>query len=85
MGFVLLGVATLTRIGVDGALFASVAHGLITGLLFFIAGGFKGTPRYHRPLLPRPRPLRPCTALRCVDRLCRNGIPRAPRPSRLLG
>ena len=41
MGFVLLGVATLTRIGVDGALFASVAHGLITGLLFFIAGGFK--------------------------------------------
>ncbi len=41
MGFVLLGVATLTRIGLDGALFASVAHGLITGLLFFIAGGFK--------------------------------------------
>ncbi|MBS2962226.1 NADH-quinone oxidoreductase subunit M [Actinocrinis puniceicyclus] len=41
MGFVLLGVATLTRVGLDGALFASVAHGLITGLLFFIAGGFK--------------------------------------------
>jgi NADH-quinone oxidoreductase subunit M len=41
MGFVLLGVATLTRVGVDGALFASVAHGLITGLLFFLAGGFK--------------------------------------------
>jgi NADH-quinone oxidoreductase subunit M len=41
MGFVLLGIATLTRIGLDGALFASVAHGLITGLLFFIAGGFK--------------------------------------------
>jgi NADH-quinone oxidoreductase subunit M len=41
MGFVLLGIATLTRVGVDGALFASVAHGLITGLLFFLAGGFK--------------------------------------------
>jgi NADH-quinone oxidoreductase subunit M len=41
MGFVLLGIATLTRVGIDGALFASVAHGLITGLLFFIAGGFK--------------------------------------------
>jgi len=41
MGFVLLGIATMTRIGLDGALFASVAHGLITGLLFFIAGGFK--------------------------------------------
>src|SRR5436309_11802872 len=37
----LLGIATLTRIGIDGALFASVAHGLITGLLFFLAGGFK--------------------------------------------
>ena len=41
MGFVLLGIATLTRVGVNGALFASVAHGLITGLLFFIVGGFK--------------------------------------------
>jgi NADH-quinone oxidoreductase subunit M len=41
MGFVLLGIATLTRVGIDGALFASVAHGLITGLLFFLAGGFK--------------------------------------------
>lgn len=41
MGFVLLGIATLTSIGIDGAVFASVAHGLITGLLFFLAGGFK--------------------------------------------
>jgi NADH-quinone oxidoreductase subunit M len=41
MGFVLLGIGSMTRVGVDGALFASVAHGLITGLLFFLAGGVK--------------------------------------------
>ncbi|MFD1833292.1 MULTISPECIES: complex I subunit 4 family protein [Streptomyces] len=41
MGFVLLGIATLTRTGVNGALFANVAHGLITGLLFFLAGAIK--------------------------------------------
>ncbi|WP_461031731.1 complex I subunit 4 family protein [Streptomyces mayteni] len=41
MGFVLLGIATLTRGGVNGALFANVAHGLITGLLFFLVGALK--------------------------------------------
>lgn len=41
MGFVLLGIATLTRTGVNGALFANVAHGLITGLLFFLVGAVK--------------------------------------------
>ena len=41
MGFTLLGIATMTQVGLDGALFASVAHGLITGLLFFLVGGLK--------------------------------------------
>jgi NADH-quinone oxidoreductase subunit M len=41
MGFVLLGVATLTPTGVNGALYANIAHGLITGLLFFLAGALK--------------------------------------------
>ncbi|MBQ0986191.1 NADH-quinone oxidoreductase subunit M [Streptomyces sp. F63] len=41
MGFVLLGIATLTPTGVNGALFANVAHGLITGLLFFLVGAVK--------------------------------------------
>lgn len=41
MGFVLLGFASLTPAGVNGALFANVAHGLITGLLFFLAGAVK--------------------------------------------
>jgi NADH-quinone oxidoreductase subunit M len=39
MGFVLLGIATLTPVGLNAALFAGVAHGLITGLLFFLVGG----------------------------------------------
>jgi NADH-quinone oxidoreductase subunit M len=41
MGFVLLGIATLTSVGINGALYANVAHGLITGLLFFLVGGIK--------------------------------------------
>ncbi|MCN9241364.1 NADH-quinone oxidoreductase subunit M [Streptomyces sp. RY43-2] len=41
MGFVLLGIATATPTGVNGALFANIAHGLITGLLFFLVGALK--------------------------------------------
>ncbi|MFF2075590.1 NuoM family protein [Kitasatospora sp. NPDC058162] len=41
MGFVLLGIASLTPVGVNGALFANIAHGLITGLLFFLVGAVK--------------------------------------------
>ena len=45
MGFVMLGIATLTDFGINAALFGMVAHGLITGMLFFIAGAVKH--RYH--------------------------------------
>ncbi|MGV9772593.1 complex I subunit 4 family protein [Streptosporangium sp. NPDC003464] len=41
MGFVLLGFATLTPVGFNGALFGNIAHGLITALLFFVAGAIK--------------------------------------------
>ncbi|MEU1334645.1 NADH-quinone oxidoreductase subunit M [Streptomyces sp. NPDC005865] len=41
MGFVLLGISTMSPTGVNGALFANIAHGLITGLLFFLVGGVK--------------------------------------------
>jgi NADH-quinone oxidoreductase subunit M len=51
MGFVLLGFATLTPVGVNAALFGNVAHGLITGLLFFIAGSIK--ERYGTAEMPR--------------------------------
>jgi NADH-quinone oxidoreductase subunit M len=38
MGFVMLGIATLTSFGINAAMFGMVAHGLITGMLFFLAG-----------------------------------------------
>lgn len=38
MGFVMLGIATLTDFGVNAAIFGMVAHGIITGMLFFLAG-----------------------------------------------
>jgi len=38
MGFVMLGISTLTSFGVNAAVFGMVAHGLITGMLFFVAG-----------------------------------------------
>jgi len=41
MGFVLLGISTLSVVGVNAALFGNIAHGIITGLLFFVVGGIK--------------------------------------------
>jgi NADH-quinone oxidoreductase subunit M len=45
MGFVMLGIATLTTFGFNAAVMGMVAHGLITGMLFFVAGSVK--ERYH--------------------------------------
>jgi NADH-quinone oxidoreductase subunit M len=45
MGFVMLGISTLTSFGMTAAMFGMVAHGLITGMLFFVAGSVK--ERYH--------------------------------------
>jgi NADH-quinone oxidoreductase subunit M len=45
MGFTMLGIATLTDFGLNAAVMGMVAHGLITGMLFFIAGSVK--ERYH--------------------------------------
>jgi NADH-quinone oxidoreductase subunit M len=45
MGFVMLGIATLTTIGINAAIIGMVAHGVITGLLFFLAGSM--SHRYH--------------------------------------
>ncbi|MGW6198704.1 complex I subunit 4 family protein [Kribbella sp. NPDC055110] len=41
MGFIGLGISTMSPAGLRGALFANIAHGLITGLLFFLAGAIK--------------------------------------------
>jgi NADH-quinone oxidoreductase subunit M len=45
MGYVMLGIATLTDFGLNAAIFGMVAHGLITGMLFFLAGSVK--ERFH--------------------------------------
>jgi NADH-quinone oxidoreductase subunit M len=45
MGFVMLGIATLTSVGINAAIFGMVAHGIITGLLFFEVGSIYD--RYH--------------------------------------
>jgi NADH-quinone oxidoreductase subunit M len=45
MGFVMLGIATMTEIGIQAAIFGMVAHGIITGMLFFIVGSVYD--RYH--------------------------------------
>jgi len=45
MGFTMLAISTLTDFGLNAAIYGMVAHGLITGLLFFLAGSTK--ERYH--------------------------------------
>jgi NADH-quinone oxidoreductase subunit M len=45
MGFVMLGISTGTDFGLNAAVFGMVAHGLITGMLFFVAGSVK--ERFH--------------------------------------
>jgi NADH-quinone oxidoreductase subunit M len=45
MGFVMLGIATLTPIGINAAIFGMIAHGVITGMLFFCVGSLYD--RYH--------------------------------------
>jgi NADH-quinone oxidoreductase subunit M len=45
MGFVMLGIATLTDLGINAAIFGMVAHGIITGMLFFEVGSIYD--RYH--------------------------------------
>jgi NAD(P)H-quinone oxidoreductase subunit 4 len=38
MGFVLLGIASFTDLGISGALLQMISHGLIAAVLFFLAG-----------------------------------------------
>ncbi|MFO7281236.1 MAG: NADH-quinone oxidoreductase subunit M [Thermoanaerobacterales bacterium] len=45
MGFTMLGISTLTDFGLNAAVMGMVAHGLITGMLFFLTGSVK--ERWH--------------------------------------
>jgi NADH-quinone oxidoreductase subunit M len=51
MGFVMLGISTLTDFGINAAIFGMVAHGIITGMLFFLAGSVQ--ERFHTRELSR--------------------------------
>ena len=51
MGCVMLGISTLTDYGINAAVFGMVAHGLITGMLFFLAGSIG--ERFHTRELAR--------------------------------
>ena len=63
MGLIFLGIATMQPLGIAGALFMMFAHGIISPLLFAVAGAFKhhyhtleiGSMRgiaHHSPYLP---------------------------------
>lgn len=41
MGFVVLAISTQSTVGLAAAVFGSVAHGIVTGLLFFTAGSLR--------------------------------------------
>jgi NADH-quinone oxidoreductase subunit M len=45
MGFVMLGIASMNEQGIQAALYGNIAHGVVTGLLFFLAGSMK--ERFH--------------------------------------
>ena len=84
MGFVMLGISTLTTFGINAALFGMVAHGLITGMLFFLAGSVKH--RFHTLEIRRLGGMLISDAqARLGPRLLRHGQPRPARPGRLLG
>jgi len=50
MGFVMLGIATMTDVGFNAAVYGMVSHGVITGMLFFLAGSIH--ERYHTREIP---------------------------------
>ena len=78
MGFVMLGIATLTSFGINAAIFGMVAHGLITGMLFFVAGSVQERLPHPGAQPPR-RPASPGPEDGLDPRLLLHGLPRAAR------
>ena len=84
MGFVMLGISTLTDFGLNAAIFGMVAHGLITGMLFFVAGSVK--ERYHTLEISRLGGLlTQAPHLGWILGFCGHGLARPARPGRVLG
>ena len=84
MGFVMLAIATLTTFGINAAIFGMVAHGLITGMLFFVAGSTK--ERYHTLEIKRlGGMLQSMPHMGWILGFCHHGLARPARPGRVLG
>ena len=78
MGFVLLGLVTLTTIGLNGAVLQMFSHGIMTGLFFGLIGMVYG--RTHTRIIPEmgglakvmpstgPEPMGRCAAPSCSSR-----------------
>ena len=84
MGFVLLGVATLTATGIQAALIGNIAHGIITGLLFFLAGCGQGPVPHRRPGRARRAARAGAVAVRAAG-VRGDRVARPARPGRVLG
>ena len=84
MGFVMLGIATLTTFGINAAIFGMVAHGLITGMLFFVAGSVQHTYG-TREMSRLGGLLKQAPKMGWILGFCVDGVARAARARRLLG
>ena len=82
MGFVTIGIFTLTEQGVAGAMFQMISHGLVSAALFFCVGGRTGSiPRNQRLWRCRRGDAALCRVLHVHDA----GIGRASRRSGFVG
>ena len=84
MGFVMLGIATMTDIGFNAALIGMVAHGLITGAAVLPGRVAAPSLPHQGDLPPRWQPETDALDGR-HPRLHRHGVAGAPRAGRLLG
>ena len=85
MGFVLLGIASMTPQGLQGALFANIAHGVVTGAAVLRRRRAEGPPPHRRPGRARLRPARPAAAAGLAARARRGRRARAARAGRCSG
>ena len=85
MGFVLLGIATLTPTGVNAALLGNIAHGVVTGSAVLPRGLAQGPLRHRRHRPTRRRGDGVAAGPRRADRLHGGGQPRAAGTRRVLG
>ena len=85
MGFVVLALAAGTETGLQAALFANIAHGVVSALLFVLVGGLKQRWGSADLAVAPSGPARDEPPARVPPRPRARGDPRPPRARRLLG